>query len=404
MKIAYIMSRFPLLSETFILREMIEVERQGVEICLYPLICMKEPVVHKETLRWTRAANCIPFLSTQILAENIRALIQKPPVYVSLLWQVIKENLTSPDFLIRGLMLFPKAVYMAKQLSLENIEHIHAHYATHPGLVAWVIHKLTGISYSITIHSHDIYDCQAMLETKLRGAKFLVPISNYNVDYMAKMFGEWIREKCHVVHCGIDVSNYSVQQEAPLQGERDFDLIQIGSLNWKKGQTYLIQAIALLRARGIPVRLRIIGEGADRAVVEEEIKKNQLAAVVELLGAKTQEEVAALLVTADCYVQSSVSEGIPIALMEALACELPVIATNITGIPELVLNNKTGILVPPANAEALADAIGFMRADFQKGKNMGKAGRIWVQEQFNLENNISRLVALFRQYTNTDRQ
>ncbi len=402
MKIAYIMSRFPLLSETFILREMIEAERQDVDICLYPLICMKEPVAHKETLKWTRVANCTPFFSTHIFAENILTFIQKPFIYISLLWRVIKENLMSPDFLIRGLMLFPKAVYMAKRIKLENVEHIHAHYATHPGLVAWIIHKLTGISYSITIHSHDIYDCQSMLETKLRDAKFLVPISNYNVEYMAKMFGEWVRNKCHVVHCGIDVSNYLPQQEMSSQRERDFDLIQIGSLNWKKGQIYLIQAIALLRNRGVPVKLRIIGEGADRAKIEGEVQKWHLDKLVELLGAKTQEEVAALLVTADCYVQSSVSEGIPIALMEALACELPVISTNITGIPELVLHNKTGILVPPANVEALADAIDSMRANFQKGKNMGKAGRVWVQEQFNLEKSVSKLVALFRQYTTAE--
>lgn len=396
MKIAYIMSRFPLISETFILREMIEVEQQGHQVSLYPLMCEEHPVVHAEAQEWMARANCIPFFSFEILKENIRSFFQHPPRYLKIWWHVFAGSLSSFNFLIKGLYLVPKAVYTAKRIQQDGADHIHVHYASHPGLEAWIIHQLTGISYSITVHSHDIYDQRSLLAQKLKDAAFIAPISKYNIEFMANLVGDWVRAKCHVVHCGVDPARYLPQNDRPVRRPDDpFEVIQVGSLHWKKGQLYLIRAIALLRDQGINLRVRIIGEGEERASIESEIKNYDLQNIIELLGAKTQAEVVAMLPTADCYVQSSVSEGIPVALMEALACELPVVATNITGIPELVLDGKTGRLVPPADVEALAGALSSMRADPKAAKKMGEVGRHWVMEEFDLQKNVMKLVALF---------
>jgi glycosyltransferase involved in cell wall biosynthesis len=393
MKIAYVMSRFPLLSETFILREMIEVENLGYEVVLYPLICQDQPVVHEEAKKWMPRARCIPFFSAAILLENLRAFINKPAAYVSILIQIIWHNRSSLDFLTKGLFLFPKAVHAAKLMKLEGIEHIHAHYATHPALKAWIIHKLTGISYSVTIHSHDIYDCHAMLAPKLREAVFLAPISEYNIRYLINLLGEWVREKCHVVHCGIDPSRYLPK---PRLTESDvFQILQIGTLHWKKAQVHLIQAAASLRDRGVPFQLSIIGEGEERQNIEAEILKHNLNGHVKLLGAKTQEEVAHLLPDAECYIQSSISEGIPVAIMEAMACELPVVSTNITGIPELVLDGKTGVLVAPSDTEGMAEALDFLYKNPAIRHEMGKQGRNWVLQEFTLKGNAEKLTSLF---------
>jgi glycosyltransferase involved in cell wall biosynthesis len=233
-----------------------------------------------------------------------------------------------------------------------------------------------------------------MLGTKLKGAAFLAPISEYNIDFMADYVGEWVREKCHVVHCGVDITKYGNEH---LNAKQDdiFEILQIGSLHWKKGQVYLLKAIAHLRDQDIPLRLRIIGEGDERTKLEREIELHELGSIVELMGAKTQDEVANLLPTADCYVQSSVSEGIPVAIMEAMACELPVVATDITGIPELVLNGETGILVPPKDMEALSNALKYIKENPGLAKKMGKRGRDWVQENFDLTKNVSKLISLF---------
>lgn len=393
MKIAYVMSRFPLLSETFILREMIEMDRQGFDIALYPLICQDQAVVHEEAKAWVKKAICIPFVSLEVFVENIKAFFQNPVQYLSIFFQIFQGNLSSFDFLSKGLYLFPKAVYTAKRLKLEGVEHIHAHYATHPALLAWIVHKMTGISYSITVHSHDIYDCHAMLGPKLRAASFIATISNYNIDYMANLLGEWIREKSIIVRCGIDPSRFN-----PGRNERGkvFKILQIGTLHWKKDQVTLVRAIGLLRDRNIPFQLTIIGEGEERPKIEAEIRKLNLEDLVTLAGAKAQHEVAQLLQQADCYIQSSVSEGIPVAIMEALACELPVVATKITGIPELVLHEKTGILVEPGNIQSMADALQAMYLNSEQAKAMGKQGREWVLQEFTLAGNAKKLALQFQ--------
>ncbi|MGH2522290.1 MAG: glycosyltransferase [Anaerolineales bacterium] len=118
------------------------------------------------------------------------------------------ENRTSPNFLLRAMALLPKAVYATRLMQREGIRHIHAHYATHPAFVAWVIHRLTGIRYSITVHAHDIFVHTAMLATKLREAAFVVAISEYNREYLARVVGEWVRDKIHLVHCGITPDAY----------------------------------------------------------------------------------------------------------------------------------------------------------------------------------------------------
>ena len=393
MKIAYIMSRFPLLSETFILREMIEVEKMGIDIALYPLMCEDQPVVHKEALEWNARANCIPFISSAILMENIRMFFGNPFKYISIIWQIFWGNISSPAFLAKGLYLFPKAVYTAVRLKKENIDHIHAHYASHPALEAWIIHKLTGISYSVMIHSHDIYDCHAMLGPKLKDAAFLATISQYNIGYMTDLLGDWVPPKSHIVRCGIDPSRYI---PSPKLRRDTFEIIQVGTLHWKKGQVVLIQAMAKFREYGIPFHLQIIGEGEERANIEAEIRKHHLESVVDLLGAKTQAEVAQLLPAADCYIQSSVSEGIPVAIMEAMACELPVIATSITGIPELVLQDKTGYLVNSLDVNGMAAALYRIKLDQERATEMGRQGRLWVQQEFDLHENGTRLVKLFQ--------
>jgi glycosyltransferase involved in cell wall biosynthesis len=373
---------------------MIEVEKQGHDVLLYPLICQEQPILHSEAKKWKDRANCIPYLSLPIIKENLLTFLRSPLKYIDLITKIIWENRSSIDFLAKGLLLFPKSVYIAKHMKLNGVEHVHAHYATHPALAAWVIHELTGLSYSITIHSHDIYDCHAMLGTKLKSATFLAPISKYNIKYLSELLGTWVAEKCHVVHCGIKPSNYTPMQDHHSTSE-PFQILQIGSLHWKKGQTSLIEAMGILKKEGIKFQLKIIGEGAERGNIEKAIKEQGVEEYVSLLGAKTEEEVAELLPVADCYIQSSVSEGIPVAIMEAMACGLPVVATNITGIPELVLDGKTGILVESKDVNGMARALLSLYENPELRREMGKQGREWVLEDFTLDGNVKKLSELF---------
>jgi len=190
-KIAYLMSRFPHLPETFILREMIELERIGWQIELYPLIIQEQSTVHAEAGQWIKRARYVPIFSLDVLSSNIRFFLQDPRLYLWLWWMVFKENLFNPAFLARAFFLLPKAVRMAELMKEDGIRHIHAHYATHPALVAWIIHMLTKIPYSVTVHAHDIFKEKSMLAVKMQSAKAIVAISEFNRRYLIDYLGGW---------------------------------------------------------------------------------------------------------------------------------------------------------------------------------------------------------------------
>jgi len=397
-KLGYIVSRFPHLPETFILREMVELERQGWSISLYPLISQSQPVIHPDALAWMRRANKAAFFAPVVWTANAKALFRSPGRYLFTWAKMVRYNLPNANLLIRGLILFPKAVWMAGQMEKEGIGHIHSHYATHPALAAWIIHQLTGIGYSVTIHAHDIFVRREMLAQKMRDAAFIVAISDFNREFISREVGDWVRSKTHVIHCGISPELYKTQKGSGLGV---FKLVSIGSLQPYKGQEVLIRACKRLIEAGIPLQCNIIGEGLLREKLEGTIKDCGLEGKVSLIGAVPQEEIARQLPDADCYVQPSIitpsgkMEGIPLALMEAMACGIPVVASNLSGIPELVRPGETGFLVPPGDDAALADQLANIYRDVVAVRPIAQAGRETVRHNFAISTQVLLLASLF---------
>lgn len=402
-RIAYIVSRFPHLPETFILREMISLEQLGWQIELYPLIIQQQELIHHEARPWLARAHVVPWLSLDLVKSNVARLRRRPQQYLSLFLRALWENIRSPKFLVRTLLLFPRAVWMADRFQEEGINHIHAHYATHPALVAWLINQLTGISYSITVHAHDIFVEKPMLATKLQDSVFVSAISEFNRQYLVNLFGPWVQQKTQIVRCGIDPAFYGSQNRDEIAAPEQLEIISIGSLQPYKGHVYLVRACVELQKRGIPFRCRIVGGGDLYPILERLIRENHLEESVELLGPRTQDEVSELLRTANCYVQPSVitssgkMEGIPVALMEAMASGLPVVATCISGIPELVRNGDTGWLVPPEDVTAIADSLSQIYSGPAEARRRATSGKKWVLDEFELSLNARRLASLFAQ-------
>jgi glycosyltransferase involved in cell wall biosynthesis len=259
---------------------------------------------------------------------------------------------------------------------------------------------LTGIPYSVTVHAHDIFVRQEMLATKLRDASFIVAISRYNREFLACEVGEWTRAKTHIIHCGIEPGSYAARGAGNHRSAR-FEILNIGSLQPYKGQAYLVEACAKLRDMGIPFRCRIIGGGEERAALERQIAGLNLSGLVELLGPLPQEEVARLLPQADCYVQPSIitpsgkMEGIPVALMEALACQVPCIATAISGVPEIIRSGETGLLVSPGDAGQLANALASVYQHPENAASLAQAGQRLVLQDFDVVQNTRQLADLF---------
>lgn len=397
-RVAYIMSRFPGLSETFILREMCEMERLGWTIDLYPLIYKEESVIHDEAKDWMRRARRPSLFA--VAAANIRLMLTQPLLYFSVLFQVFWGNIGSPKFLSRAVVVFPKAIWMARQMSSEKIEHVHSHYATHPALAAWIIKQVSGIPYSITVHAHDIFVEKSMLYRKLLDAKCIVAISEYNRKFLGSLFGDWVTKKTYIVHCGIFPDMY-MSKPLAAKGNDTFELLSIGSLRSYKGFTFLLDACDLLKRSGVKFRCRIVGAGELRQSLDKKIKNLNIGDVVELLGPRNQKEVAELLSMVDCYVQPSIitatgkMEGIPVSLMEAMASELPAIATKISGIPELVRHGETGWLVSPEDPQALAGAIVQVQGNPEEAGRRAQAGRDLVLSDFNIVITTGLLSNLF---------
>lgn len=403
-KIAYIVSRFPHLPETFILREMIHLEKLGWQIELYPLIIQRQEIIHEEARPWLSRVHAVPWFSLDLWKANLASMLQRPRRYFSLLWRVLRENFRSPKFLGRAVLLFPRAMWMAGRFKAQGISHIHAHYATHPALVAWLINQVTGIPYSVTVHAHDIFVEKTMLATKLHDSVFVSSISEFNRKYLADLYGRWVEEKTQIVRCGIDPSYYQLGNQDVVSRSNGLEIISVGSLQPYKGHIFLVRACVELKKRGVPFRCRIVGGGDLRSMLEHAIHENGLDGQVELLGPRTQAEVSRLLRTANCYVQPSVitssgkMEGIPVALMEAMMSAIPVVATSISGVPELVRAGETGWLVPPENVDALADALSEIHADPVEAERRAELGHKWVLDEFELSSNVRKLASLFNHF------
>ena len=402
-KVAYLMSRFPVLTETFILNEMLAVEQHGVRIELYPLLRMRPPVMHPEARPWVRRAHYHPFLSWRILRANLHFLAHKPRAYLGAIWTLLRATLGSRRFFFGGLALFPKSVYFARLMKDQGVKHVHAHFAHHPAAAALVIRRLTGIPYSFTAHGSDLHRDRHMLREKVAEAATVVTISNYNKRIIVEHCGQRFAQKIVVIHCGIDVNRFQPPgEDAPGRLLADpLAILCIGTLHPVKGHTYLIEACRLLRERGLNIRCHFVGDGPDRAALFQQAAAANLADRIYFHGQCEGSEVARLLRSVHLLAAPSVPtrdgrrEGIPVALMEAMAAGVPVVASNLSGIPELVEDGSSGLLVPPGDATALADAIEHIHDTPKLERRLVRAARERVVEHFNLHCNAALLARRF---------
>lgn len=391
--IAVLLSRFPLVTETFILREIEELERQGQPVRLVPLMQERPAVLHREAQAWLPRALFTPFLSREILAANARAFARRPLRYLLLLGRILLGSLRSWNVVIRSVALFPKCVYLAERLEREGIRHAHAHYATHPATAAFIISSLAPITFSFTVHAHDLFVAwrRPLLGAKVRRACFIRVISEFNQSFLRALYPD-CATKIRVIHMGIDPDAFQPLGPAPAAGgAAPGRLVCVGALQPYKGIPVLIEACRLLATAGVRFECDVVGEGWLRSSLEESIARHGLRDHVRLRGALRQDEVAALLREAALVVLPSVvardgqMEGIPVALMEAMAAARPVVASAISGIPELVDHGLNGLLVEPGNAAALADAIATLLADPDRRRKMGGHGREKVLRAFRLD-------------------
>lgn len=431
-RLAFLFPAFPVLHQTFVLYEVLALREHGIRQELYSL---KRP---GSGLQQPEAAALLPEVrylpratSAAAVAAWRRTLRERPGAIgaaVSRLVRAWREDArldppsrrragsqdalhllslrervevvynTSPAFyLAKSLALLPVAAALGRDLRERGIRHLHAHWASYPATVALLAHWIHGIRFSFTAHAYDIYLVPRLLSAKVREAEFVITCAERNARYLHEAAGV---PETHIVvnYHGVDLDRFQ-----PRDGEPENEvplLVTCGRLQLYKGHHILLQACALLSR---PWRLVVIGEGPTRRRLERLAGELGIADRVRFTGGIPQSEVADWYRRADLFVLASVvvrrsgrQDVIPNVLAEAMASGVPVVATNVSGIPELVEDGRTGRLVPPNDPQELARAIDELLSDEEKRRALARAAVAFVRERFDRRRNVRELVPIFR--------
>ena len=398
MRIAYLVSRFPQTSETFLLREVVAVARQpGIDLELLSLFPSPDQPVHPGSREWTERLDRPGAVAG--MRDTVWWALRRPLRLAGVFGAVFWDYRRRPGVLARALVTVPGAASHARRLRSRGVQHVHAHFANYPALAAWMVNRLADIPYSFTAHAHDLYVYEDGLERKVRLARFTVAISEFNRRILLRSGGH--STPVHVVHCGVEPSAYPYRGlKPPGTAPR---LLCVAGLREYKGHRYLLHAMAVREGPCSSARLRLVGDGPLRAELEQIAEQLGIADRVDFLGALPEDAVAAELAQADLFVLPSIvaadnnTEGIPVALMEALAMGVPTVATRVSGVPELVRDGETGLLAEPEDPASLRAALETLLTSQDEAEHMAKEGRGLVEREFDVERSARQLASLFQE-------
>lgn len=396
MRIAYLVNQYPAVSHSFIRREILALERQGVEIMRIALrgwddkLVAHEDELEREQTRYVRRGGPLALLfalarmSVMRPARLLRAL--------ALAWQMGRR---ADRPLPMHLVYLADACRLEPWLRAARIQHLHVHFANNSAEIAMLVHALGGPQWSLTVHGRDLDNAPfTRLAAKVRDCVFVIAISSYGRSQLYRWADSQHWAKIKVVRCGLEPA-YSALHTKPIPSARR--LVCVGRLSPEKGQLLLIEATKRLVAQGLHFELTLVGDGELRAEIEAQIVRNGLDAVVHLVGSMSTDQVRDEIVASRALVLPSFAEGIPVVIMEAMALKRPVISTFVGGIPELVHPNEHGWLVPAGDVDALAHALkACLDAPIDTCARMGEAAQERVLARHNVDTQSAKLIALFR--------
>jgi colanic acid/amylovoran biosynthesis glycosyltransferase len=395
-RLLYVVSLFPCWSETFIVREIAALIAAGADVRILSLKAPSEKLIHPEAERLLPRVR-YPLSPGPAARRRTAALFAHPRALSSLALALGRALARRPLELAKSLEAVGRAVEQLDWVRELEPDVIHAHWASYPSTAALALARLVGKPFGFTCHAHDIFVHDHLLREKLESAAVPVTISRYNVEWLAEQVTGQARERLTVIHCGVDLPSLPFREDG-----RDEDLVvAVGRLDPIKGFDVLVDALAELRRQGRRFRCQVIGEGPLRRELQARIDRQGLSEQVALVGARSQADVRAALSAATIFALPSLiapsgdRDGIPVSLMEAMAAGAPVVSTRVSGIPELIEDQREGLLVAPQDPRALADALARLLDDGALRRRLAVAGRAKIEREFDAAREANKLLELF---------
>ena len=406
--LGYILKGYPRISETFISNEILRLEQQGFKLTLFPMRLPRENFTHDSVKQIQAEVHYLPtYLGRQflkLLFPNLLLLWKSPRRYLKVLiiackrFSRTRKTATFKHLLQAGYLV---NTHLRKDA---HIDHLHGHFAHSPTSVTMFAALLSGIPYSFTAHAKDIYTSNPeQLREKIDSAAFVVTCTGYNANHL-KTIAPKTATPIHRIYHGIDTTLFSSSTPQAICSP-PYRLLTVARITAKKGLPTLYQALVELKKRDVAFQHVLIGDGDDRDKILRLIEELGLESCCSWLGTRTHAEVLHHFAESDLFIlgcqvaQNGDRDGIPNVLVESLAMGVPVVSTNVSAIPELVIDGETGRTVTPENSSAMAEAIMELLTDQQLREKVRNTGRAYVQKNFDNLHLTGQLGEIFIDHT-----
>ena len=397
-RLAYLLSQHPAVSHTFVFDEIANLRSLGfhIETASINPPSTSRPLTAAEV---AAAAETLYIKHTPLLRVTsvfCSTLFTRPAVF----FRGLLAALTGVPFdarrLLYALFYFGESLLVARWLQDRGLRHLHMHFGGAVATVGRIAARAAHVPYSITIHGPDEFfdERRFLLDRKVADAAFILCISDFCRGQLMRIADPLHWPRLHVTRLGCDTVRFAAR--TPRAIAMPVQMLCVGRLVPAKGQRVLLEACALLARRGHPLHITLVGDGPDAPALRAFAESSGLAASVHFTGSLTHDETRARLAEADVFVLPSFAEGIPVALMEAMATQLAVVSTYVAGIPELITHNADGLLVPCGSVTALADALELLLVDSQLRARLGLAARQRVLAAYDQATNTAHAAELLR--------
>jgi colanic acid/amylovoran biosynthesis glycosyltransferase len=409
LRVMYVVRSYPVISQTFVMREIQELRRQGVELDIVGVFPTPASQVLSDEAaeEATRAEHVLPLMNWRFVAPALGCALRAPRAFARTMRYALTERVGDPKSVAVRVFYCVAAMRVWRLARKHRAQHLHAHFldvASDLVLLAALYERHrtgSGWTWSTTVHGpwDFVQGREIRIHRKIEQSTFVNCISAFGRSQLLMLtpYEQWTKVK--VVHCGVDTVHLSEIVREPVPGR----IVCTGRLVPEKGQTLLVNSIRSLLDRGVDAELVLVGDGPGRERLEKLVADLGLGDRVTFTGALPPAEVFGHLKTATAFCLPSFAEGIPVALMEAMAMGVPVISTQVFGIPELVIQNRSGLIVIPGEQAPLDAALERLLSDPQLQAELAAGARRLVEDEFNLSTNTARLAGLFREAVGTGR-